>query len=134
MIFDNEGTMEGDLYLDEGVAAAGTIGGFGENTKIKIQLHSGLLTDSLLAAYNYEGGDGIYTITYGNRSLTEPEYVAPEGSEEPEATTEATTQPETGADNTMLYLAIGGIAAVLLLAAVALVIVKKKKAGKATQE
>ena len=131
VIFDNEGTMEGDLYLDEGVAAAGTIGGFGENTKVKIQLHSGLLTDNLLAAYNYEGGNCIYTVTYGNRSLTEPEYVAPEKTEDPETATEG---EEAQSGDTMLYVAIGAIAAVLLLAAAAVVIVKKKKAGKATQE
>ena len=132
VIFDNEGTMAGDLYFDEGVAAAGTVSGFGENTKIKIQLHSGLLTDSLLAAYNYEGGDGVYTITYGTRSLTEPEYVAPETSA-PEGS-ESGAETEAGEDTTVLFVGIGGIAAVVIIAAIVMVLTKKKKSATAEKE
>lgn len=116
-ICDNKGTMEGDLYFDEGVAAAGTAEGFGKNTKIKIQLHSGVLTNAVLAAYNYEGGDRVYTITYGDRSLTEPEYVQ----------TADSTEPGGGAvENALLCAGLG----VFVLAAAAVlvrILLRKKK-------
>lgn len=72
-IHSNQGTMKGDLYFSRGVVATGTQAGFGRNTMIRIQLYSGFLTDALLAAYDYAGGNRVYTITYGNRSLTDPE-------------------------------------------------------------
>lgn len=72
-IWGNTGTMRGDLYLGKGVIVTGTEDGFGRNTKICVQIYSGFLTDALLAAYHYEGGSRVYTVTYGNRSLTNPE-------------------------------------------------------------
>ena len=124
VIFGNEGTMEGDLYFDEGVAAAGTTEGFGQNTKIKIQLHSGVLTNALLAAYHYEGGDQVYTITYGDRSLTDPEYlgplVIPGVQEESQAQT----------SDILLYAGIAVIA-LAALGGLVLVVLKKKKSAAA---
>jgi len=110
--------------MDEGTAAGVTAEGFGKNTKIQVQLHSGVLTNTILGQYNYEGGDLVYTITYGDRSLTDPEYVAPaEGID-----TEQTTQTETeDGGNTLLYVAVGAVA-LLVLAAVVLILYKKKKA------
>ena len=125
VIFDNEGTMEGDLYFDEGVAVAGTAEGFGKNTKISIQLHSGVLTNALLAAYDYEGGDLVYTITYGDRSITDPEYLAPAATQDEAAETQTKTAENGG--NTVLY--IGVAVAVLAVLAVVVLILKKKKAG-----
>lgn len=72
-IHSNQGTMDADLYFSRGVVATGTQEGFGKNTRIRIQLYSGLVTDAVLAAYDYEGGNRVYTITYGNRSLTDRE-------------------------------------------------------------
>lgn len=85
-IWGNTGTMKADLYLGKGVIITGTEAGFGKNTKIRVQIYSGFLTDVLLSAYDYEGGKRVYTVTYGNRSLTDPE-------KEPVA--EETAPPET---------------------------------------
>ena len=78
----------------------------------------------------YEGGNLNYVITYGNRSLTDPEVAEPApDATEPDQTqqTEAgENETAAGEGNTLLYLGIGGVAAVILLAAV-LVVVKKKK-------
>jgi len=120
-IFGNEGTLD-DLYMDEGTAAGVSLQGFGEETNIKVQLHSGILTNTILGAYNYEGGDLHYTITYGDRSLTDPEYEGPANIQ-----TEASarqTPVKTG--DVILYVAIGAV--VLALAGVALILLKKKKA------
>ena len=129
----NEG---GDLYMGENTTAAMLETGFGEKTNFNVTLHSGLLTNKLYGEYNYEGGDLNYTVTYGSRSLTEPEYAEPVQETEPDSQaqpgTEGTEPAQAGEDNTMLYAGIGGIAGVLVLAAIVLVIVKKKKAGSAT--
>lgn len=122
-ICDNEGTMAGDLYFDEGVAAAGTAEGFGKNTKILIQLHSGVLTNAILAAYDYEGGDQLYTITYGDRSMTEPEYVP--------VAVDTTAEPEDTV-NVLLYMAVGLF--VVAAAVVVWLLLKKKKAGNTAGE
>lgn len=126
---DNEGTMQ-DLYLDEGVAAAVTAEGFGENTRIGVQLHSGVLTNSILGVYDYEGGDLIYTITYGDRSLTDSEYVEPT---KPMGSENDTQQAAPAKTNTALYVGIG-IAGLLAIAAIVLVALKKEKAGKSAEE
>ena len=132
IIKDNK---NGDLYLGEQTTIAIPGGVIGENTHVNITLASGLLTQKVFGQYGYEGGDQVYTITYGDRSMTDPERLP---QEEPEQTpTEAPTEAEPSteeADDTMLYLAIAGIAALILLAAVVLVIVKKKKAGKAAEK
>ena len=83
-ICENEGTREGDLYFARGVTACGTEDGFGKDTYIQIQLYAGVLTEVLLAAYDYEGDDGVYTITYGDRSLQKEENNTEEEEEEKE--------------------------------------------------
>lgn len=121
-ISDNEGTQS-DLYMDEGTAAGVTAEGFGKNTEIHVQLHSGVLTNTILGAYDYEGGDQLYTVTYGDRSLTDPEYVAPAQQEQ---TDEAQNEAETGG-NTWLYVGVGVIALAVIAVIIAL-LTKKKKA------
>lgn len=123
-ICDNEGTMQGDLYFDEGVAAAGTAGGFGKNTEIRIQLHSGVLTNAILAAYHYEGGDQLYTITYGDRSLTDPEY---------EGTADLDLPGEEPVRNIVLYAGVG-VFALAITAAVVLLLLKKKKTAASAEK
>lgn len=91
-IHSNQGTMAGDLYFSKGVVATGTEAGFGRNTMIRIQLYSGFLTDALLAAYDYQGGNRVYTITYGSRSLTDPEK-EPEKTQTARTESPATTAP-----------------------------------------
>ena len=116
-VCDNEGTMD-DLFIGEDTVIGVMPQGFGADTKIQVQLAGGILTNTLLGEYDYEGGDLHYTVTAGSRSLTEPEVFVP--AEEPEtAPTDGTeitnTDPETPAaeaeDNTVLYAGIGGIAA-----------------------
>ena len=114
IIKDNDGA---DLFIDEGTAIASTAEGFGKNTHIEVQLAKGVLTNTILAAYDYEGGDLVYTLTYGDRSLTEPEYETPVTEEEEETPAK---------QNTWLYAGIGAFALVAL-AAVLLVLKKKKK-------
>ena len=127
IIQDNEGTTS-DLFIDEGTAIATTAEGFGKNTEIHVQLAKGVLTNTILAAYNYEGGDLKYILTYGDRSLREPEYEAPVG---PEEETPAPTAPG-GDQNTWLYVGIGLVA--VIAAAVVLLLLKKKKPEKAAKE
>ena len=126
IVKDNQG---GQVYLAEGAIVTVTGEKLGENSHVEITLQAGLLGQAVYGVYGYEGAAPQYVITSGDRSITDPEVVAqPEEPTQPIDTTapEETTQ-ET--DNTMLYLAIGGIAAVILLAAV-LVVVKKKKSAK----
>ena len=135
-VLDNKG---GDMYLGEKTPIIIGEKGLGQDTEIRLTMHSGLLTDWVWGAYNYEGGDQVYTITYGDRSLTDPEVAAPEEeATEPSQDTQATeatetTEPQSQDDNSALYMGIGGIAAVVVLAAVVLVVVKKKSASKAKE-
>lgn len=123
-IFDNEGTLD-DLYMDEGTAAGVSLQGFGQNTNIKIQLHSGILTNTVLGAYNYEGGNLHYIITYGDRSLTDPEYEAPVVFGEQQTTTVDPAQTRGNVD-IWLYIGIGAVILMILAAGVLLLLRKKK--------
>ena len=127
IIQDNDGTTS-DLFIDEGTAIATTADGFGKNTEIHVQLAKGVLTNTILAAYNYEGGDLKYILTYGDRSLREPEYEAPVGPEE--ETPAAVEQPD--GQSIWLYVGIGLVA--VIAAAGVLLLLKKKKPEKATKE
>ncbi len=149
-IWGNKGTMKGDLYFSKGVIAYGTAAGFGKNTKIRIQIHSGFLTDVLLAAYNYEGGNRVYTVTYGNRSLTDPECAAVENEEADEEKNEEETRGEAGkapvtdtaqadrdevekkpATDTVLYAVLGVF--ILMVAAGMILLVLYQKKPKKTE-
>jgi len=125
IIKDNEG---GDVYFGQEVAMSVGYEGLGEKTHINVTLDSGVLTNRLYGEYDYEGGDQVYTVTYGSRSLTEPEYdetIAKSQSEEASADPAANT-------DILLYAGIG-VVALAAIAAVALVIAKKKKAGKTAE-
>ena len=126
-ICDNQG---GDLYLGEKVPVVIGEMGLLEDTRIEVTMHSGLLTDWVIGAYDYEGGDLVYTITYGDRSMTDPEQKAP-----PAVDAKAEDQNKTASSDVLLYVGIGAV--VLALVAVVLVILKKKsgkKAEKANKE
>ena len=122
IITDNE---NGDMYL--GVKTTMVIGhdGLGKETKVGITLDSGVLTNRLYGEYHYEGGNQVYTVTYGSRSLTDieidetllPKKTQPAGQ----------TQEETS--DVLLYVGIGLVALILIVVAVILVL-KKKKATK----
>ena len=119
-ISDNQG---GDLYLGKETAIVIGEDGLAQDAHIELVMHSGLLTDWVWGAYDYEGGDLKYTITAGDRSLTEPEQKDPPATDE-----EAKPGKEISGD-VLLYAGIG-IIAVAVLAAVLLIL--KKKSGKKT--
>jgi len=120
IVKDNEG---GDMYMGEQTGIAISEKGLTGDTYMNIRLHSGYLTQLLRGAYNYEGGDTIYTVTAGNRSLTEPEVFAQaqEGAENTED--KAPLSPTVWVGGGALAIAIIAIALILLILG------KKKKAA-----
>ena len=135
IIKDNQG---GDLFLANKVTIGALKGGYGEKTHMGVTLDAGLLTQRVMGVYDYEGGNLSYILTYGDRSMTDPEYQATANQEQTPDADETQNNETTGVsdgeasteDNTILYAGIGGIAAIIVLAAI-LVIVKKKKSAKA---
>ena len=123
IVKDNQG---GDMYLDNLVTVAVTDQGIGPKTHMEVTLDKGVLTNRLYGAYNYEGGDQAYTVTYGTRSLTEPE-VDPELTVLEHTAEEEKTQANTG--NIWLYVGIGVIALAAIAGAVLMIGKKKKSAG-----
>lgn len=119
-IQDNQG---GDLYLCENAIVAITGESLTQGSQIQVRLQTGVLTQQLLGVYDYEGGDLVYTVTPGDRSITDPEHYAE--SNDP-------AQTDQSSNNTVLYIAIAGIA-VLAAGAIALIAFKKKKATKAAK-
>ena len=118
IIRDNQG---GDLYLCEGALMTVVGEQLGEKTHVAVTLQKGYLTRQVLGVYGYEGGEGQYVITAGDRSLTDPEQVA--------AAAEAPTEKKESGD-WLLYAGIG-VVALAALGAVVLVALKKKKSAAA---
>ena len=123
LIIKDNACPQADLYLDEGRICGTTAEGFGKDTEIHVTLHSGLITTSLIAAFDYEGGDGKYIVTYGDRSMTEIEPGAEGLVAKPLDQKDA--KPAAGGD-WLLYAGIGVIALAAIAAGV-LVAKKKKK-------
>ena len=131
IIKDNVG---GNMYMGKDVVIVLTAEGLGQDAYIDLTLDSGIISNRIFGAYNYEGGNLQYVITAGDRSITDPEVAQvqePEATEGTEVTQGAEDVEAEGEDNTMLYVAIAGVAALIVLAAVAVVIGKKKKANSA---
>lgn len=126
IITDNQG---GDLYLDKQTVVAAMSQGYGPKTHINVTLDSGTITNRIFGIYHYEGGNQVYTITYGDRSLTDPEVdqtlIAENNSNNDPA---AQTPPIDKNPDTWLYIAIGTFA-VVAVAAVVFIAAKKKKAN-----
>ena len=132
VIKDNEG---GNLWMGPDVTFAITADGLGENAHIELVLDSGVVTNRVLGAYHYEGGNQEYTITYGDRSIVDPEIDESLIPQQEQTQTQAQTQAQAKAaakTNTVLYIAIGVLAVVVILVGV-LVATKKKKAGKSAE-
>lgn len=133
-ICDNAGEFPG-LYISDGTVMSVGAQGLGEDTLVHVYLEKGVLTKTLFGNYDYEGGNGVYTVTYGNRSATdfEVEEMAEEPAEPSETITEATesTMPaeQPQRSNGVIYVAIGAMMAALA-AAVAIVLAVKKKSSK----
>ena len=119
IVTDNQG---GDMYLGVKTAVALLAKGLDKNTNVNVTLDSGLLTQRIYGAYNYEGGDCVYTITYGDRSLTDPEYMAPVEEE----------KTNSAIEDVLLYAGIGVFA--VLIALVVVILLKKKKNTKNAAE
>ena len=121
IIKDNQGD---DIYLGQEVAMSVGYEGLGEKTHFGVTLDSGVLTNRLYGEYNYEGGNQVYTVTYGSRSFTEPEI---------DQTMKTASEEKPANVDVLLYAGIG-IVALAAIAAVVLVVAKKKKAGKPAAE
>lgn len=117
IVKDNDG---GDLYLDEGTILAVTGETLGEKAHVNITLSSGVVCQRVQGVYDYVGGNLVYTLTAGDRSVTDPEDFGPNPPSEETSATEHTAK-----NNTWLYVGIGVFA--LAAAAVVLLILKKKK-------
>ena len=120
-IADNKG---GNLYLGNQTTMVIGDEGLSKDAKIQLTLHSGYVTQWVWGNYNYEGGDRNYTITYGDRSVTDPEVIPAE---------DAPAGDDSGAGNTVLYIGVG-VFAVAVIAAVVLLLLKKKKAAPAAKD
>ena len=81
-----------------------------------------MITNRIFGTYHYEGGNCDYVLTYGTRSIDEPE-TDPTLQETQQ--TESSQKPVSESDMT-LYILIGAVALVAV-AAVVLVLLKKKK-------
>ena len=115
-VMDNQG---GNMYLGEKTAIVIGEAGLGQNTNIQLTMHSGLLTDWVWGAYNYEGGEQVYTITYGDRSVTDPEVDASLLNAQKDAA-------KVALGDIALYAGIG-VFALAVIAVVAILLLKKKK-------
>ena len=127
LITDNKGTASG-MYIADGTLV--NISGYGltDGTKINVDLQSGLLTDTVIGSYDYEGADLQYVITAGDRSMTDPEKEAVAGENEP--VTDESEQTQQEKDFPWIVLVIAG-GALLLMLILLLLLRRKKNGGKA---
>ena len=137
-VYENIGAKP-DMFIAKDAMVHVNYAGLGKDTKINLELAEGILTNTLIGAYNYEGGNLKYTVTYGDRSITDPEPI-PVAEPEVEDTTPATEPAATQPGAQSAGLGIGGIAAisgalvVAVIAVIAAVAVKKKKKAADTAE
>lgn len=120
VIEDNEG---GGVYLDAGIPLV-LEGSLSHSSTLQVTLSDGVLTQRVLGVYHYEGEGLTYTLTAGDRSITDP--MAPAGAQD-------ARQDGAAADNALLYVGVG-VFALAVLALIVLLIAKKKKADKTAQE
>ena len=137
-VAENKGTKP-DMFIGKGSQIIVGNDGMGKNTRMNIDLEEGVLTSTVLGAYDYEGGNLHYTLTAGDRSVTDVEVYVP-AAEQPK-TPDETTVPTDGTVEQGVSLGIGGviaISAVLIVAVIAVLAVvaakKKKKAEPAAEE
>ena len=129
-IVDNHG---GDLYLGKKVPVIFAGEGLTEGAKIHLKMHSGLLTQWVWGSYNYEGSDGDYIITCGDRSVKEPMHADAEEVTEPseiptgEPTETPTGEQELPKGTGVLIVGIVAVAAAIAVAAVIIILSAKKK-------
>jgi hypothetical protein len=124
IVKDNEG---GDVFMDN-MTTIGTYlnKGYGPKTEMHITLDKGYLTQRVDGAYNYEGGELKYVLTYGDRSVTDPEYDA---NMVVKASDDENSQQKVETGDILLYVGIGVIALAAIGGAALLIMKKKKSAG-----
>ena len=122
-----ENNQSGDLYMGNTTTIIVEQAGMGQETCIHVTLDKGVLTNRVFGKYNYEGGNLEYTITYGDRSFTDPEY-DPECASEQKVETPA----QESAGDIWLYAGLGAF--VLIVAAVVILLLKKRKAPEKTNK
>ena len=118
IIQDNIG---GDVYMDTGIPLV-IEGALGDNSTVQVTLSDGVLTQRVFGVYHYEGEGLNYTLTAGDRSITEP--MAPEGD---------AADADNAGENVLLYVSIG-VFVIAVAAVVVLLVLKKKKAGIPAEE
>ena len=92
VIKDNLGTAPG-LYISAHTCLAIPAPGLGQKADMDVFLESGKLTDLVIGKYDYEGADGKYVITYGDRSYRDPE--TPPAAKQESPRTEPIPQEQT---------------------------------------
>lgn len=130
IVKDNQG---GDLYLGEQTTMSVNAEGLTGESCINIKLASGLLTQRLYGAYDYEGSNCEYVVTAGNRSETDPEFDVSMLSQD--ESVEDPAEVPTGEDeqktdkkvSPVILIAGGAMAAVIAAVAIITVAVAKKK-------
>ena len=120
-VFGNTGK---DMYLAEKAVMLVGEEGMGPDSRVEIEISDGVLTNKVYGEYNYEGGDLVYTITAGDRSLTDPEFVTVTQKIEDE------TEDSDGNGAGIVLPIVGeGIAILAIVGGILLIIGKKKKKG-----
>lgn len=131
VIKDNLGTAPG-LYISKHTGVAIPAPGLGQKAYLDVFLQDGKLTDLVIGKYDYEGADGKYVITYGDRSYTDPE--TPPAAKQESPQTEPISQEQTHqelpseekAESNVWIFGVVGIA-ILAGAAVGVVSLSKKR-------
>ena len=126
LVTDNKGTAPG-MYIAEGSLVNVDGNGLAEGTKINVNLQSGLLTRTVIGAYDYEGGNLEYVITAGDRSVTDPELL-------PETQTPVEEEPQqqvSDDDKGLLIPVLVGCGALVLILILILLFLRLKKRGNA---
>jgi len=140
IIKDNNGKYTG-LYIPKGGVISTVNGIYDKDTDIHVNLESGVLTNTIIGQYNYEGGNLVYDLSYGDKSITDPEPI-PVAEKETEAveettaaegeSTEETTAAETEESGSkgIMIAAIAVSAVAVIGGAIAIISnAKKKKEG-----
>lgn len=120
-VFGNTGK---DMYLAEKAVMLVGEEGMGPDSRVEIEISDGVLTNKVYGEYNYEGGDLVYTITAGDRSLTDPEFVTVTQKIEDE-----TEDSDGNGAGIVLPIVGAGIAILAIVGGILLIIGKKKKKG-----
>lgn len=127
-IYENEGQFN-DLYISEGSFVNLTAEGLGAKAKLGVQLQSGLLTNTLIGSYDYEGGELNYTVTAGDRSVTDPEVEDLPADEEPALGDEAPEEevPAQESSNSLIIWIVAGVVLVMAVLILLVILLRKKK-------